>query len=62
MTAAMSAGAATVTGGVAKASSAVFDAFASLKLQAIKAGNSITIRRVDAQENQGEALPGKVLS
>jgi len=59
MTAAMSAGAATVTGGVAKASSAVFDAFASLKLQAIKAGNSITIRRVDAQENQGEACQGK---
>ena len=53
MTAAMSAGAATVTGGVAKASSALFSSLASLKLQAERVGNSISIRRVEAKENQG---------
>lgn len=55
VTAAMSAGAATVSGGVAKASSALFAGLALLKLQAVKAGNSISIRRVDAEENQGVA-------
>ena len=53
MTAAMSAGAATVSGGVAKASSALFSSLASLKLQAERVGNSISIRRVEAEENQG---------
>lgn len=53
MTAAMSAGAATVSGGVAKASTALFSSIAALKVQAVRAGNSISIRKVDAQENQG---------
>ena len=53
MSAAMSAGAATVTGGVAKASTALFSSLASLKLQAERVGNSISIRRVEAEENQG---------
>ncbi|CAL5218604.1 g301 [Coccomyxa viridis] len=52
-TAAMNAGAATVTGGMAKASTALFAGIASLKVQAVRAGNSISIRRVDAEENQG---------
>ncbi len=53
MLAAMSAGAATVTDGVAKASTALFSSLASLKLQAERVGNSISIRRVEAEENQG---------
>ena len=53
MSAAMSAGAATVTDGVAKASTALFSSLASLKLQAERVGNSISIRRVEAEENQG---------
>ena len=53
ITAAMNAGAATVTGGMAKASTALFAGIASLKVQAVRAGNSISIRRVDAEENQG---------
>ena len=57
MTAAMSAGAATVTGGMAKASTALFAGIASLKVQAVRAGNSISIRRVDAEENQGPSAP-----
>ena len=57
MTAAMSAGAATVTGGMAKASTALFAGIASLKVQAVRAGNSISIRRVDAEENQGPSHP-----
>ena len=55
-TAAMNAGAATVTGGMAKASTALFAGIASLKVQAVRAGNSISIRRVDAEENQGRLL------
>ena len=62
MTAAMSAGAATVTGGVAKASSALFSSLATLKLQAERVGNSISIRRVEAEENQGaHPAPGFTL-
>ena len=58
-TAAMNAGAATVTGGMAKASTALFAGIASLKVQAVRAGNSISIRRVDAEENQGMLRPCK---
>ncbi len=53
MTAAMNAGAATVSSGVAKASTALFSSIAALKVQAVRAGNSISIRKADAQENQG---------
>lgn len=42
-----------MTGGMAKASTALFAGIASLKVQAVRAGNSISIRRVDAEENQG---------